>query len=372
MSHLPYFDYMATTPIDPIALDKMLEALQDPRLQSATTSDHTYGQLTAQTEAACRSLIAECLDADPAGIIFTSCATESIHTVLRGAYQSYAHAANTHISWAHEHSATHGGLGQVSKMGGKINVLPVRNDGHIDLKDLESHLSDQVMMVTVSYVNSELGTIAPVKELTELCQARGILVHIDATQAVGKIPVSFHDIGCDYMSFSGHKIYGPRGIGAIIRKTNRHLTPLLPMPHGPSMRAGTQSIALIIAFAEACRIATESFSERLAHVKLCQNTLMTLLPSSTIHHGDLVNRVPHNLNFDSQLSWGELEKLKERFIFSQASACTDISTMSSHVLKAIGLDTTVAQRSIRLSLSHLTTLSDCHDFAAALSDLKVC
>lgn len=373
MNKLYYFDYMATTPIDPLVLNSMVSAMQDPLMQAAPTSQHLYGQAVAKRQYQCAETIAHCLDADPNGIIFTSCATESIHTVIQGVMASYPFSGQEIITWAHEHQATLDAVAKARKLGAQIKLLPVQPSGLIDLTAFEKQLSQKTLLVSLSLVNSEIGTIQPVQEIIKLCQKNGALVHIDASQAIGKTRLSFNDIGCDYMSISGHKIYGPRGIGAIIRKTKplRQITPLFANhTQTKNMRSGTMPIASIIGLSESCRLSHEQFDARLTHVKKCQKLLVEALTPSVKFHGDMINRVPHNLFFDSYLTTENLNKLKQHFIFSQASACTDTSLTQSHVLKACQVPQDIGKRSIRLSLSHLTTTDEITAFIEAFKMLS--
>lgn len=368
-----YLDYMATTPIDPVVAKKIYSVMIDPDLQASWTSQSYYGKQVAKKRLECFSMIAKNLDADPEGIIFTSSATESIQSVIMGTFENYHRSGNHFISLKTEHHASLAALEHVEKLGAKVTLLDVNQDGLVDLDLLEKSLGPRTLMVTLSYVNSEIGVIQPIEAIAKICHEKGILLHIDATQAIGKIPVSFEASGADYMSFSAHKFYGPRAIGAMIYKTkpNRQFTSLIRSHHAQiSKRPGTESIAQIIGMSEALIRANKDLHARSKHVEKLAQKIIISLNGQFDFHGSMSKRVPHNLNIDTRLNQENLNLLLQEFAVSQASACTNTTFTDSHVLKAIGLESEVIQRSIRVSLSHLTESKVIEIFVKRLTSLQ--
>ena len=368
-----YLDYMATTPIDPDVAKIMYEAMLDPDLQSSWTSQHHYGKQVNLKRKTCLDLIASILDADPQGIVITSSATESIQSVIQGTLENYHRSGNHFVSLTNEHHATLAALDHVQKQGAKVTLLQTQQDGLVDMQTLLKSLTSETLMVTLSYVNSEIGVIQPIHEIAQICQEKGILLHVDATQAIGKIPVSFQEIGADYMSFSAHKFYGPRAIGGLICKTspNRQFTSMIRSHKSQAnKRPGTESISQLVGMTEALMLADKSLTERSKHVEKLSNKLIDALGDIVTINGSLAKRVPHNLNFDTHLSQTKLAALMEAFALSQASACTNTSLTNSHVLRSIGVKPEAIQRSVRLSLSHLTSEADISQFIHHFKELS--
>ena len=352
-----YLDYMSTTPIDPRVADTIYKAMIDPSLQASWRNKNYYGQCVAEARKNAIERIAQNINADADGIMFTSGATESVMSCILGVKSAYPYSGNEIISWDTEHSATLSALDIVGKQNVKTHILNVAKSGLIDCEKLKQVITRDTLLVTLSLVNSEIGVIQPIREISQICSENGILLHVDATQAVGKISLSFNHLDIDFMSFSAHKFYGPRGIGVLVSKTSplRRISPLLTSSTDTYKRAGTESIALIIGLDKALDLAINELDERVASVMGHFNRCVNELKEHVIFHGSLVHRVPHNLNFDTGLSREDLSKFLTTFACSQASACTDTSLMQSHVLRALDIDSSSIDRSVRVSLSHLTT-----------------
>lgn len=361
-SEWAYFDYTATTPVDPIVLQTYLTAMQEHFAN--TGGAYALGYAAKETFAATRAKFAELIHADAREIVFTSGATESDNLALQGA--AFYHGAKNPrvISVQTEHKAILDTLGSLTTKHVAVEVLPVEATGLLNLDVLKEALQTPATLVSVMAVNNETGVCQPIREIADIVHAAGSKLHVDAAQALGKIPVDVSAWDADMVSFSGHKLYAPKGIGALYvrRLPKMRIAPLI---YGGGQqfgrRSGTIPLPLVMAFSKALGIAVGAREARFAHVLALQKQLVAGLPPRMKTNIALatVPHVPHILSIDT----GEnvLNVLPEasaaKIAFSAGSACQSAATEGSHVLKAMGLERESTQ-SIRVSLSHLTTAAE--------------
>lgn len=355
-----YLDYHATTPCDPRVVEAMLPYFSRD-FGNPASGLHVYGRRAAKAVEVAREQVAALIGAFPHEIIFTSGATESNNLVIFGLTQ-VAGSRRRVVTTAVEHKAILEPCRALSERGYEVVVLPVRPDGTVDLAVAEAAITDETLLITVQAANNEIGTIQPLKAIVELARQRGALIHTDAAQAVGKIPFDVQKLGVDFASISGHKLYGPKGIGALYIRTGlrRQLAPLLRGGGQEfDLRSGTLNVPGIVGFGEACRLAMASMNEeaiRIAALRdLLESRLTALIPGLRIN-GNRSNRLPGN----SSLTFPNIEadvlilNLPE-LALSTGSACTSGTLEPSHVLTAIGLSREEADATIRIGLGRFTT-----------------
>jgi cysteine desulfurase len=360
-----YLDYNATTPCDPRVVEAMLPFFTE-HYGNAASRSHKFGWEAEEGVQYAREQVAKLIGSSPGEIVFTSGATEAINLALKGVMESYASKGNHIITAVSEHKAVLDTCKRLEKSGAEITYLPVGSDGLIELRELEAAIRPTTVVIAVMYANNETGTIQHVKKISAIAKKYRVLFFTDATQAVGKIKVDVLEDGLDLMSFSAHKIYGPKGIGALyVRRRDPRVTLASQIDgggHERGMRSGTLNVPAIVGFGKACDIAgTEMHAEgiRLAALRdRLENGVAAA--ADIIINGNVANRLPHvtNIAFRDVDGNGLLIGLSKSLAISSGSACTSASPEPSHVLKALGLDDDLAHSSIRFSLGRPTTDED--------------
>jgi cysteine desulfurase len=367
-----YMDHNATTPLAGAVADRMSAVLREEF--GNPSSVHHFGQRAKAAIDEARSAVADLIGADPSEVVFTSSGTESDNAAIRGAAEALEPSGRRHlVSSGIEHEAVLNTLKSLSRRGWQVTMLPVGASGLVSADALGAALTDQTAVVSIMHANNEIGTIQPVAELTRLAKARGAIVHTDAVQTAGKIPVNVKALGVDLLSLSAHKFYGPKGVGALwVRRGLR----LLPFMTGGKQergrRAGTENVAGIVGMGVAARLALAHMAEearRLAALRdrLEQRILQTV-PGTAVN-GDPDTRVPNttNISFDRIEAESLLIALDlEGVAVSTGSACSSGTLEPSHVLKAMGLPAHRTQNSIRFSLGAINTDADVDRVAAVL------
>jgi cysteine desulfurase len=357
-----YLDNNATTPMDPRVLDAMLPYLRD-RFGNAASRNHNMGfEAEAAVEKA-RKQIADLIGASPKEIIWTSGATESDNIAVKGCAHMYADKGKHIIIQETEHKAVIDPAKYLEQNGFEVTVLGVDTDGMIRMDELAAAMRDDTILVSIMFANNETGTIQPVAEIGKLCKERGVLFHTDAAQAQGKIPIDVEAMGIDLMSMSAHKIYGPKGVGALYVRRKRPRVRCEPVLHGGGhergMRSGTLNVPGIVGFGEACAIAQREMKEEHARVTRLRDRLWEGLQQNLTEislNGHPEHRLPTTLNVSFLYVEGESLMMGFSDIaVSSGSACTSASLEPSYVLKAYGLGDELAHSSIRFSLGRFTT-----------------
>jgi cysteine desulfurase len=356
-----YLDYQATTPCDPRVVAAMLpyftETFGNPHSRS-----HRYGREAEEAVEQARGHIARAIGADAKEIIFTSGATESNNLAIKGAARFHRERKNHLITCVTEHKCVLDSARQLQREGFQVTFLPVRPNGLIDLQRLSEAMTPATALVSIMAVNNEIGVIQPLAEIGALCRSRGVLFHTDAAQAVGKIPLDVNAMQIDLLSISGHKVYGPKGIGALyVRRKPRVRLEALISGGGQErgLRSGTLPTPLCVGLGEACRLAMAEMPEEAARLRRLRDRLldgiMAALPEVFLN-GDLEQRIPGNLNLSFACVEGEglMLGLKDLAV-SSGSACTSASLEPSYVLRALGVSDELAHTSLRFGLGRFTT-----------------
>jgi cysteine desulfurase len=374
--HFPiYMDYSATTPIDPRVADKMIPYLREQFGNPASRS-HAYGWSAEAAVEEARAQVAALVGADPREIIWTSGATESNNLALKGAAQFYKSKGKHIITVKTEHKAVLDTVRELERQGFEATYLEPQDNGLISLEQLEAAIRPDTILVSVMFVNNEIGVIQPIKEIGELCRKKGVIFHCDAAQATGKVHINLEELKVDLMTFTAHKTYGPKGIGALyVRRKPR--VRLEAQMHGGGhergLRSGTLPTHQIVGMGEAFRIAREEMDTETARVKALRDRLAKgLLEIEEVYiNGDMEHRVPHNLNVSFNFVEGEsLIMAVKDIAVSSGSACTSASLEPSYVLRALGRSDELAHSSIRFTIGRFTTEEDI-DFAVNLLKAKV-
>jgi len=370
-----YLDYSATTPIDPRVVDAMLPYLREQFGNPASRS-HTFGWDAERAVERARQRVAELAGADPREIIWTSGATESINLALKGAAQFYRDKGRHLVTVRTEHKATLDTMRELERSGFEVTYLDVLPDGLLNLSAFEAALRPDTVLASVMLVNNEIGVIQDIEAISQLCRGRGIILHVDAAQASGKVPIDLGRLSVDLMSFSAHKTYGPKGIGALyVRRKPR--VRLEAQIHGGGhergLRSGTLPTHQIVGMGEAFRIAKEEMSSDNERIRALRDRLLaglTEIPEVYVN-GDMHRRVPHNLNLSFNFVEGEslIMAIKEVAV-SSGSACTSASLEPSYVLRALGRSDELAHSSIRFTVGRFTTREEI-DYAIDLLQRKV-
>jgi len=358
-----YLDHAATTPVDPAVVETMLPFFTE--YFGNPSSVYTEGRGVKKAIEAARLQIAKAINADPREIYFTGSGSEADNWAIKGiAMKNQAKGKHIITSTIEHHAVLHT-CEYLEKQGFEVTYLPVDKDGLISLDDLRNAIRTDTILVTIMFANNEIGTVEPIKEIGEIVKERGIIFHTDAVQALGNIPVDVKDLNVDLLAISAHKIYGPKGIGALfIRKG----VPIDNLIHGGAQerkkRAGTENTAEIVAFGEAAEMVTEHLTENAAHMKKLRDLLikgvMENIPQVRLN-GHPEKRLPGNANFCFDYIEGESILLSLDIIGiagSSGSACTSGSLDPSHVLLAIGLPAGIAHGSLRLTIGKHTTVED--------------
>ena len=356
-----YLDNNATTPMDPRVLEAMLPYFTE-KFGNAASRNHAFGWAAEEGVDYAREQVAQLIGANEKEIIFTSGATEADNLGIKGVFEMYKDKGNHIITTVTEHKAVLDTCKHLEKQGAKVTYLPVKEDGLIDLKELEAAMTPQTILVCIMYGNNEIGVIQPVKDIAAIAHKHGALFMTDATQTVGKIPVNVDADGIDLMAFTGHKMYGPKGVGALyVRRKNPRVKVTAQMDgggHERGMRSGTLNVAGIVGFgkaAEICRLEMDSEAKRLAALRdKLQSSLLELEESYV--NGNTEHRLPHVANISFKYVEGEgLMMAMKDLAVSSGSACTSASLEPSYVLKSLGLSDDLAHSSIRYGLGRFTT-----------------
>ncbi|UXY14870.1 IscS subfamily cysteine desulfurase [Chitiniphilus purpureus] len=370
-----YLDYSATTPVDPRVAQKMIPWLTEQFGNPASRS-HAYGWDAEAAVEEARGHVAALLNCDPKEIVWTSGATESNNLALKGAAHFYRDKGKHLITVKTEHKAVLDTMRELEREGFEVTYLEVQQNGLIDPQALEAALRPDTILVSVMYVNNEIGVIQDIAGIGELCRSRGILLHVDAAQATGKVAIDLSTLKVDLLSLSAHKTYGPKGIGALyIRRKPR--VRLEAQMHGGGhergFRSGTLATHQIVGMGEAYRIAHEEMGTELERIRMLRDRLWAGISDiEEVHlNGDLERRVPHNLNVSFNFVEGEslIMALKELAV-SSGSACTSASLEPSYVLRALGRSDELAHSSIRFTIGRFTTVEEI-DFAIRLIHDKI-
>jgi cysteine desulfurase len=374
--HFPiYMDYSATTPVDPRVADKMIPYLREQFGNPASRS-HAYGWEAEEAVEEARSEVAKLVGADPREIVWTSGATESINLALKGAAHFYKDKGRHIITVKTEHKATLDTCRELEREGYEVTYMDVKEDGLIDLDAFQKLLRSDTVLVSVMFVNNEIGVIQDIPKIGEICRERGIIFHVDAAQATGKVAINLADLKVDLMSFSAHKTYGPKGVGALFVRRKPRIrieAQIHGGGHERGMRSGTLATHQIVGMGEAFRIAREEMVAENEHIRKLRDRLWSGLSEieEVYLNGDLTRRVPHNLNISFNYVEGEsmLMALKDIAI-SSGSACTSASLEPSYVLRALGRNDELAHSSIRFSVGRFTTEEEV-DFTIKLIKEKI-
>ena len=357
-----YLDNNATTPVDPRVLETMLPFFS-MHFGNAASHTHAFGWEAEEAVKVAREQVAKLINAEPEEIVFTSGATESDNLALKGIFESYSAKGNHIITVKTEHKAVLDSCKHLEKKGAEVTYLDVQKDGLIDLNELENRIKPGTILIAVMYANNETGVIQPIKEISAIAKKNGILFFSDATQAVGKIPVDVIKDSIDLMSFSAHKMYGPKGIGALyIRRKNprvRLSSQIDGGGHERGMRSGTLNVPAIVGFGKACelcRLEMQNDFEKTS--KLRNNLEKNLMKIKDVQiNGNIEHRLPNvsNMSFKNVNSASVMAKLSKKIALSSGSACTSASQSPSFVLKAMGLSDEMALSSLRFGLGRFTT-----------------
>lgn len=363
MLKLPvYLDNNATTPCDPRVVDAMIPYFTE-QFGNAASRNHPFGWAAEEAVDYAREQVAKLIGADPKEIIFTSGATEGDNLAIKGVFEMYASKGNHIITANTEHKAVLDTCKHIEKMGAEVTYLNVKEDGLIDLAELEAAIKPNTILIAIMYANNEIGVIQPVKEISTIAKKHGVLFFSDAVQAVGKIPVDVNKDGIDLMAFTAHKMYGPKGIGALyVRRKNPRVKVTAQMDgggHERSMRSGTLNVPGIVGFgkaAELARLEMAQDAERLSKLRDKLETALMQIEEAYIN-GNPNHRLPHvtNISFKYVEGEGLLMGFNKNIALSSGSACTSASLEPSYVLKALGLGDDLAHSSLRFGLGRFTT-----------------
>jgi cysteine desulfurase len=357
-----YMDYHATTPMDPRVFEAMKPYFMETFGNSASRN-HSFGWQAEEAVEKSRKQIADLIGATPKEIVFTSGATESNNLALKGVAEMYAEKGNHIITAATEHKAVLDTCKRLEKHGIRVTYLPVQSNGLIDLEMLKDAITDKTILVSIMYANNEIGVLQNMAEIGKLAKSKGVLVHSDATQAVGKVPVNVIKDNIDLMSMSGHKIYGPKGVGALyVRRKNPRVQITAQMEgggHERGMRSGTLNVPGIVGLGEAsalCQAEMGEESKRMAYLRDRLRSKLEAQLDEVYVNGTMEHRVPNNLNISFAYVEGESLLMGINDIaVSSGSACTSATLEPSYVLKALGAGDDLAHSSIRFGLGRFNT-----------------
>jgi len=357
-----YMDYHATTPMDPRVFEAMKPYFMETFGNSASRN-HSFGWQAEEAVEKSRKQIADLIGATPKEVVFTSGATESNNLALKGVAEMYAEKGNHIITAATEHKAVLDTCKRLEKAGIRMTYLPVQSNGLVDLDMLKDAITDKTILVSIMYANNEIGVLQNMAEIGKIAKAKGVLVHSDATQAVGKVPVNVIKDNIDLMSMSGHKIYGPKGVGALyVRRKSPRVQITAQMDgggHERGMRSGTLNVPGIVGLGEACALCQAEMAEESKRMAYLRDKLRGKLESQLDEvyvNGTMEHRVPNNLNISFAYVEGESLLMGINDIaVSSGSACTSATLEPSYVLKALGAGDDLAHSSIRFGLGRFNT-----------------
>jgi len=371
-----YMDYHATTPLDGRVLEAMMPYLTN-KFGNAASRNHSFGWVAEQAVEKAREQVAALIGATAKEIIFTSGATESNNLAIKGIAEMYRERGNHIITQVTEHKAVLDTCKRLEKAGYRVTFLPVQADGLISLEDLKSALDEQTILVSIMAANNEIGVIQPFAEIGRICHEKGVLFHTDAVQAAGKVPVDVLRDNIDVLSLSAHKIYGPKGVGALyVRRRNPRVQIAAQIDgggHERGMRSGTLNVPGIVGLGQACELAQAEMHEEAERLQRLRDRLRTRLEADLdyVHvNGNMEHRLPGNLNMSFVYVEGEslLMGINDVAV-SSGSACTSATLEPSYVLKALGLGDDVAHSSIRFGLGRFNTEAEVDYVAAKVIDV---
>jgi cysteine desulfurase len=362
MSKPIYLDNHATTPVDPRVLEAMLPYFTE-HFGNAASRNHAFGWNAEDAVEKARKQIASLIGATAKEIVFTSGATESNNLAIKGVAEMYAEKGNHIITAATEHKAVLDTCKHLEKKGLRVTYLPLKGDGLIDLDMLRDAITDKTILISIMYANNEIGVLQPIREIGKIAKEKGVLFHSDAVQAVGKVPVNVIDDHIDLMSITAHKLYGPKGVGALyVRRKSPRVQLTAQMDgggHERGLRSGTLNVPGIAGLGAACAIAQKEMPEESVRLRRLRDKLKDTLSSSLEEvyiNGSMEHRLPHNLNMSFAYVEGESLLMGINDIaVSSGSACTSATLEPSYVLKALGLGDDLAHTSIRFGLGRFTT-----------------
>jgi cysteine desulfurase len=366
MLQLPvYLDYNSTTPCDPRVVEAMLPWFTR-KFGNAASRSHALGWEAEEAVELAREQVARLIGAEPKEIVFTSGATEGDNLAIKGVFEMYASKGNHLITAVTEHKAVLDTCHRLEKSGGEVTWLPVDEDGLISLAELEAAIRPTTVLIAVMYANNEIGVIQPVREISDIARRHGVLFFTDATQAVGKMPVDVNADGIDLMAFSAHKLYGPKGIGAVyVRRKSPRVRLTAQMDgggHERGMRSGTLNVPAIVGFGKACELCGQEMETDAQRIRPLRDRLeegLLALEGAKVN-GSRRHRLPlvTNISFPDVDGDALLAGLGKNVALSSGSACTSASMEPSYVLKALGLDDDLAHSSLRLGLGRYTTADE--------------
>ena len=364
-----YLDYQATTPCDPRVLDKMIPYFTE-HFGNPHSRSHAYGWEAEEAVETARAQVAHLIGANPKEVIFTSGATEANNLALKGVLHFYKDTKNHIITTVTEHKCVLDSCRHLEEQGFEVTYLPVQASGLIDLDLLKKVITEKTILVSIMAVHNEIGVIQPLKEIGAICRERGVFFHTDAAQAVGKIPLDVEEMNIDLMSISGHKFYGPKGVGALYVRRKPRVRVLAEINGGGQergMRSGTLPTPLCVGLGEACAIAEREMDAEYTRIKLLADHFKQRIFSSMTEvylNGDENQRFPGNINISFAFVEGEglMMGLKDLAV-SSGSACTSASLEPSYVLRALGVGEELAHTSLRIGIGRFTTLKEL-DYAA--------
>ncbi len=371
-----YMDNHATTPLDPRVLEAMMPYMTGI-FGNAASRNHSFGWEAEQAVEKAREQIAKLIGATAKEIIFTSGATESNNLAIKGIAEMYRERGNHIITEVTEHKAVLDTCKKLEKQGFRVTYLPVKGDGLVDLEELERAMDDQTILVSIMYANNEIGVVQPIKAIGELCHKKGVIFHTDAVQAVGKIPVNVQTDNIDVLSFSGHKVYGPKGVGALYVRRRNPRVQISEQQNGGGhergMRSGTLNVPGIVGLGAACEIAGNEMEAEAARERELRDYLKHKLENAldyTQVNGNMDHHLPGNLNMSFVYVEGESLLMGINDIaVSSGSACTSATLEPSYVLKSLGLGDDVAHSSIRFGLGRFNTKAEVDYVADKLIDV---
>ena len=357
-----YMDYHSTTPLDPKVLEAMMPFLTD-HFGNAASRSHSFGWEAEEAVEQARAQVAVLIGANPKEIVFTSGATESTNIAIKGAAEMYAEKGNHIITCVTEHKATLDACKYLEKHGAAVTYLPVDSFGQVDPEAVFAAITDKTILVSLMHANNEIGTVHPIEKIGPRLKEKGILFHVDAAQSLGKIEIDVNKLGIDIISLSSHKIYGPKGVGALYVRRQNPRVRLTPVIHGGGhergFRSGTLNVPGIVGFGKACEIAKELMAEESSRMLKLRDRLQKGICEALdeVHlNGHPTDRLPNNLNVSFAYVEGEalMMGLKEIAV-SSGSACTSASLEPSYVLRAMGVGEELAHSSIRFGLGRFIT-----------------
>jgi cysteine desulfurase len=357
-----YLDNHATTPVDPRVLDAMLPYFTE-KFGNAASRNHEFGWKAEEAVENARGQIARLINASPKEIVFTSGATESTNLAIKGAAEMYREKGRHIITQVTEHKATLDTCKRLEKYGYEVTYLPVERDGRVNLDELRAAIKPNTILISIMYANNEIGVVQPIAEIGKIAKEKGVFFHVDAVQAVGKIPVDVQKDGIDLMSISAHKIYGPKGVGALyVRRKNPRvqLSAIIDGGgHERGMRSGTLNVTGIVGLGKACELCQQEMAQESVKLSKLRDRLKESIMSrldETYINGSMEHRLPHNINISFAYVEGEslLMGINDVAV-SSGSACTSATLEPSYVLKALGVGEDLAHTSIRFGIGRFNT-----------------